>query len=278
MATPLRPLSTGELLDKTFSLYRQNFMLFFGIASLPQMVLFAFIIAFGVVSGGALAAGAGRVGANPLIGAGALVVLAFAVCSLIAGAITQAATTFGVAALYLDQPITMASAFSLAKGRMAAVIGVTICFAIALGIGFMLLLIPGFLVLAWYSLAVPASVVENLGVGGAFSRSSKLSKGNGGRILGVYILLVILIIVASLAVQYVIALALVSLKSVPILGVVLSGMSSFVVGALVGPVITIALTLLYFDQRVRKEAFDLEHMMRSLPTGASSAAAAGSTI
>jgi hypothetical protein len=125
---------------------------------------------------------------------------------------------------------------------------------------------------------VPASVVENLGVGGAFGRSSKLSKGNGGRILGIYILLVILIIVASVAVQYVMLLALVPLKSVPIVGMVLSSVSSFVVGALVGPVITIALTLLYFDQRVRKEAFDLEHMMRSLPTDASSTATAGSTI
>jgi hypothetical protein len=29
---------------------------------------------------------------------------------------------------------------------------------------------------------------------------------------------------------------------------------------------TVALTLVYYDERVRKEAFDLEHMMRQLDT------------
>jgi hypothetical protein len=32
-------------------------------------------------------------------------------------------------------------------------------------------------------------------------------------------------------------------------------------GILFGPVTAIALTLAYYDQRVRKEAFDIEHMM-----------------
>jgi hypothetical protein len=276
MATPLRPLTTGELLDKTFSLYRQNFMLFFGIAGLPQLVLFLFI----TVSAFFVGAGAGRVGVNALIGAGAIFVLGYAVCSMIAGAITQAATTYAVSALYLEQPTSMANSFSLAKGRMLAVIGVTICFGIALGIGFMLLLIPGVLVLMWYSLAVPASVVENLGVTRAFDRSSKLSKGNGGRILGVYSLLVILAVVTSFVVQYLIALVLVPLKGAPGLQGVLSGGASFLVGALIGPIITIALTLLYYDQRVRKEAFDLEHMMKllQLEAGSATAATVGGTL
>ena len=41
---------------------------------------------------------------------------------------------------------------------------------------------------------------------------------------------------------------------------------SFVAQSLLGPIMTIALTLVYYDERVRKEAFDLEHMMRQLDT------------
>jgi len=53
---------------------------------------------------------------------------------------------------------------------------------------------------------------------------------------------------------------------------------SFLVGAAVGPVMTIAFSLLYYDQRVRKEAFDIEHMMSTLQrVGAPSAAAAAGT-
>ena len=42
MTTALRPLSTGELLDRTFSLYRSHFGLFLGIFALPHLVVLAF--------------------------------------------------------------------------------------------------------------------------------------------------------------------------------------------------------------------------------------------
>src|SRR5690242_20758800 len=37
MVTVLRPLSTSELLDRTFHLYRNNFLLFVGIMAIPQL-------------------------------------------------------------------------------------------------------------------------------------------------------------------------------------------------------------------------------------------------
>jgi hypothetical protein len=42
MATLLRPLTTGELLDRTFSLYRNHFVLFVGISALPHLCVLAF--------------------------------------------------------------------------------------------------------------------------------------------------------------------------------------------------------------------------------------------
>ena len=41
MTTALRPLSTGELLDRTFYLYRNHFALFVGIFALPQLCMLA---------------------------------------------------------------------------------------------------------------------------------------------------------------------------------------------------------------------------------------------
>jgi hypothetical protein len=38
----------------------------------------------------------------------------------------------------------------------------------------------------------------------------------------------------------------------------------FLTQSLIGPLLTIALSLEYYDQRVRKEAFDLVHMMSLL--------------
>jgi len=39
---------------------------------------------------------------------------------------------------------------------------------------------------------------------------------------------------------------------------------SFFSQCLAGPLMTIGFSLLYYDQRVRKEAFDLQHMMATL--------------
>ena len=34
----LRPLSLGEILDRTFTLYRRNFLLFLGITAIPHLL------------------------------------------------------------------------------------------------------------------------------------------------------------------------------------------------------------------------------------------------
>ena len=55
MVTVLRPLSTSELLDRTFHLYRNNFVVFAGIAALPQLVVLALQLAFsGMIFAGGL--------------------------------------------------------------------------------------------------------------------------------------------------------------------------------------------------------------------------------
>ena len=51
MSTPLRPMSTGEILDRTFNLYRNNFVLFAGIAIVPP----ALMVALQLIQAGKLA-------------------------------------------------------------------------------------------------------------------------------------------------------------------------------------------------------------------------------
>jgi len=41
----LRPLSIGEILDRTFTLYRRYFLLFVGISAIPQILVLAFRLA-----------------------------------------------------------------------------------------------------------------------------------------------------------------------------------------------------------------------------------------
>src|SRR5580698_1339621 len=41
MATLLRPMTLGEILDRTFEIYRKRFLLFVGIAAPPSVVILA---------------------------------------------------------------------------------------------------------------------------------------------------------------------------------------------------------------------------------------------
>ncbi|HEX3587854.1 MAG TPA: hypothetical protein VH024_17775, partial [Candidatus Angelobacter sp.] len=49
-----------------------------------------------------------------------------------------------------------------------------------------------------------------------------------------------------------------------LLGLVLQHLGGFIAGVVAGPIATTAIALIYYDQRVRKEAFDLQHMMEAM--------------
>jgi hypothetical protein len=121
------------------------------------------------------------------------------------------------------------------------------------------------------SLAFPACVVEQIGALPALKRSSALSKGAKGRIFLLYLLgsalTWILSMGITLPVMFITALfpgassAQQAQTASAIFILVIYG-GSFAVQALIRPIYSIALTLFYYDQRIRKEGFDIEWMMQ----------------
>jgi hypothetical protein len=265
MVTVLRPLSTSELLDRTFHLYRNNFLVFVGITALPQIAVLALQLASAgmLFSGSAAGFGLGTVIAG--------------LASFIAVEISHAATIMAVSNLHLDRPASIGYSYSLAKSSIGRVIGISLGIGVGVGIGLVLLVVPGvYLALAW-SLAIPVTVLEGGGLNVSTTRSKMLSKGSRGRIFVIYLLLIILIWIVQMCILFVLGLLLGVLGvrgTVPIqaAGQAITAIGSFIGTSLVGPLVTIALTLIYYDQRVRKEGFDLQLMMATLQPGQQSAA------
>ena len=54
------------------------------------------------------------------------------------------------------------------------------------------------------------------------------------------------------------------LEAAQALSQVASAVSAFISGTLAVPLATISISLIYYDQRVRKEAFDLQYMMSTM--------------
>ncbi len=96
MTTALRPLSTGELLDRTFSLYRSHFLVFLGIVALPHLCVLAVqCLALALQGPGTSKSSVSQVF---VWGFGA------ALLSIAVSAASHAATVVAVSQVHLDRP------------------------------------------------------------------------------------------------------------------------------------------------------------------------------
>jgi hypothetical protein len=256
---PLRPLTLGELLDRTFQIYKNNFWLFVGIASVAYLPMF--IIRVGLVS----ATGTGRSSVGVAL---ALGILLWLVLYMIGVAAAQSATIIAVSAVHLERPITVREAYARVRGMLGRIILLMIGIGLAVGLGFLLLIVPGIIFFLMWGLAVPVAVLEDASLGEAMSRSRQLTAGHRGRVFAIYFLFFVLSVVLSLGLEaplgVLVAVYHNNARDVLAIVQIASVVIQYVSQLLVTPLLTIALSLMYYDERVRKEAFDIELMMRSL--------------
>jgi hypothetical protein len=115
-----------------------------------------------------------------------------------------------------------------------------------------------------YALAIAASVVENLQARQAMRRSIELSKGSRGRIF--VLALLVLVIQIGLVAMTQVTFVVLSFRHNGELSVearILQQFVAFVTNTFIGPLYATGLTLFYYDQRIRKEGYDIERMMEA---------------
>ncbi len=258
MAQTLRPLTVGELLDRTFTYYRRRFVLFVGIAAIPSAIALAFQLArlYGTFSN--------SMATTALLGLVSLIV------SVVTGTFVHGATVVAVSQLQLEQDTNIAEAFTAIRPLVGELFIIGLNVGLRVMLGLLLLIVPGVIWALSYSVAVPVAILEGTNVSDSLSRSSELTRGGRGRIFVIYCLFFVLTMVGG-AVWPVITGLVAAARSVPLQPAhlpmwaqLVSQFGAFVTQSLIGPITTIALTLVYYDQRVRKEAFDLRHMMDQL--------------
>ncbi|HXE75991.1 MAG TPA: hypothetical protein VNN18_10200 [Candidatus Xenobia bacterium] len=265
-AAELRPLSLGELLDRTFTLYRNHFWLFVGLMAVP----YSLVLALSLLIQGLSAAGP-DIGMAAIAGAG-LLMLVFFLALIIVFGLTQAATIFALSEVYLGRSTTIRETYSRIWGDIGRVIFVQILVSLGIFVGIILLIVPGI----WFALraavSIPVAIIEDLQAGDAVRRSMELTKGFTGRVALIFLLMLIISWVAAFVLQFPFMLAAfayaASGKTVPYWLNMISSVADTVANVLAGPLGIIAFSVLYFDLRVRKEGFDLKVMMDrlSVPT------------
>ncbi len=271
MATlDLRPLSLGELLDRTFFLYRRHFLLFVGIAAIPYFIFFVVNLGTALIPLLAHSAASDRIQTPSVTavtaGGGLFALLAFFVGG-VAFLFSIGATVYAVSEIYTGRQTSIGESLRRVRGKTGIIFGVLFLSGLIMIAGFIALIIPGIYLLCRICVATPAALLEDLGPSDSIRRSFDLTRNFAGRAFMIYLLYIVMIwaVVAVFQFPFLFLLAVTAKQlQFRILLTVLTQLGNFIGSVLVAPVSTIGFALFYYDLRVRKEAFDLQMMMQAI--------------
>ncbi len=119
---------------------------------------------------------------------------------------------------------------------LGQLIVVGIIAGVGIVVGFILLIVPGLILLTIWSVAAPVVVLEHPGARAALRRSRELVKGNGWSVFGVIVVLDVLVLVFIFAIEVIAASA----------GTGVELVVAVVIGILTAPIPALAAAVLYF--------------------------------
>jgi hypothetical protein len=267
MVSELRPRGIGEILDTAVALYRARFRkltLVAAIVVIPVQVLSALVLLSAQPESYNRLNVTGSVSPqydanSALIGLAAFLVIT--VVSLLSTAFVIAVCTRIVADAYIDRDSGARAAVRAVRPRVFAVIGLTILVTICQAIGFAFCIVGVLVPLTLFAVAIPALILEGITVSTAISRSINLTRANAGHVLGVVLVARLLVSVLSVGLSAAVIVVLRSGHSV-VSAVIGQSIANAVAAILTTPFVATATVALYFDLRIRNEAFDVQLLMQ----------------
>jgi len=276
----LKPMTVVQILDASFRVYRENFFLFLGIMAIPYVPVTIFaMIANGILFASlpphmrdrqarpfqSLQYSGPAEGTSEEMGNVALVMgtyLAFVVAALIifliAIPIAKGALTRAVSDRYLGRPATLGASYRAVFSIFWRFLGTSMLVGLVLGVSFLCFCIPFLFMFVFFAFVSQIMILEGQAGTNAMGRSMDLSKGHRWRILGLGVLTVlvnwILGCVSGALFQFVLPYVVDS----PTLLALLNTASGNLIQMVIEPLWAVAWILLYYDVRIRKEAFDLQ--------------------
>jgi hypothetical protein len=243
MATyQLRALSVGEILDTAFAVYREHFATLMVIAIVCQGVP-SLLGTYVEVAGGIVMHPGLWFGAMVLSGLGGLIA---------AGAMVRV-----ISEVYLGYPPSVGEALRYALSRAGRLFVAGLAKYLIIMLAALLLFVPGIIVACGYAVVAQAVVLEDLPAAtDALKRSWFLTRGHRWKAFGLGVVLFLLLGLPAMVLGALVAF-------LPALTTTFT-VGSQLVQLMLYPIFASGFTLFYYDLRVRKEAFDLDHLSRQI--------------
>jgi hypothetical protein len=305
----LRPMTVGDILDQSFTIYRKNFITLVGIVAVVHVPLLVVQIVGGLLFGGQLFDRNGsfaftQTQSAVMLGGAGLFLLS-AIAGGIASVFETSALAVVVSEYLLGNAVKLRQAYGRALRQWPALLLTIVVVGGASLIIWLLLFIPLFLLIAVGALsdsnvgagaagtliaslficllctALPilfvlyyaayvrlifapqAIVLEKLAGLDGLRRSWRLVEGSFWRVLGINLALGLLVAIIGQGPIYVIAI-MANLLPSPALVLAVNSTAQSLLNVAVLPLQFSALTLLYYDLRIRREGFDLQLMAQQL--------------
>jgi uncharacterized membrane protein len=228
----------GRIFDRTTSTYTRNFLPFSLvalIAAAPPLLLTY------------------SAGLDPTSVAGARggMFIVTIVLSVVLGLLSQAILVYAAFQDMRDREVNISESLNVALSRFFPILGLAILTAIGVGIGFMLLLIPGLILMTMWFVGVPACMVDRLGPWDSLKRSAQLTKGYRWKLFGIMLLLY----VGAGIVSQVITVTMVAIGGL-VVGLITTLIWNMIWGAFFATFVVVT----YYELRSAKEGIGIEQI------------------
>ena len=269
--TALQPMSFVDILDGMFSLYRNHFRLFFRIIAV--YLVFGFVVDHISVYS--------LMGSPPIVGV--MISVLTTIVSYLISLLVAAGLMYASAQVYLGRDITSQAALQHGWQRFLPLLGCTILYYLGVvGLSITLIGIPFGIYFAfrWGLCSLPV-LVEGSTARNGLRRSTELVKGTWWRVCGIMLAISVISFMIAFILQTSYVMLLSSLGGgtgaedtpfwetlrrlyIPTPDEVgwpfyaIQRLGTLVITGFTMPISTIGSVLLYFDLRIRKEAFDIE--------------------
>jgi uncharacterized membrane protein len=229
----------GPVITRSATILSRHFLIFFLIgvvANLPSVLL---------------GQGGESITSPTATGQGAILLIIGGLLSFVLSMISQAVMVHASFQAMRMRPVNVGESLKVGLARVVPVFLLAILMGILGGLAFLLLIVPGFIVMTMWFVSTPACVVERTGPWASMKRSAALTKGHRWKIFGLLLLLVLL----SLIVAGLMQLVLMQVGST-----ILVLLGTLLWGALWTAYYSIAVVMTYHDLRVAKEGIDIEQI------------------
>jgi len=253
MKYELRRLSFGETLGQAFNLYFDNFVPLFMISLVCSLPGILFIHTTGIGT-------AGNEGVNPFLTQLILVLLSLSMTTL-----CTALTVELISKRYLKQHQGIGQYIQNVLPFVFPIIGLTLLQVLIVGLGFLAFFLPGIYLALGLSVAVQALIVERKRVTESFSRSFFLTKGKKLEILGFGLFIFLINYIVKVLMDVYLDV-IVRMDAIVQTKLILYYSAVHLADILITPIGSCVFILVYFNLRIEKEGFDLEHLVDQFGT------------